>query len=167
MGRGLIVALIVSVAINVFAIGFLSGKQIGGGAKPAEVARPDMHGVEIPFGFMRDVQSLPPQVRRKFRGKIREHIPAMRAHAVELRQSRRVLNDALTAKDWDRAAVEKALERMHAAQSRQRAVISAAFINAFETLSREERDALIEHARERRGKGRRQFRDRRDGVRGE
>lgn len=162
MGRGLIIALILSLAVNVFAVGFIAGRLISE-EKPAPQAQANNKGgLESPLRMMRYAETLPPEIRDDFREKIREQLPTLRRQQREVRRIRGEIVDLLAADEWDRDAVMLKAAEMAQAQERQRQALYAAFINAFEMLPAEDRKQLtvkenrrrLEHEKRRRNRQR-------------
>lgn len=160
MGRGLIIILIASLALNVFAFGFFSGRVISKDGPPARQVLEQRARMDNPFALMHYASELPPGIRDDFRGKIRGKLPVLRERHQKTQKLRGELALLIAAEDWDRAAVTEKFEEIKTEQDRQREVFNAAFIDAVETLPAAERKKLIETASKRR-MGRRFPRDRR------
>jgi len=150
MGRGITIALLLSLALNVFAVGFLSGRVITSGPRAPEPA-PIHHGADHPMGIMRHAKDLPPESRETFRKAIRADIPKLRAHQREMRKLQRAYYATLRAEEWDRAAVETAQNNLQEARDQGRALIDNAFLDALESLEPEKRILLLERAAADRG----------------
>ncbi len=160
MGRGLIIILIASLALNVFAVGFFSGRVISNDGPPLHQGQQQRMRMDNPFALMHYATELPPGIRDDFRGKIRGKLPVLREQHQKTRKLRQELALLIAAENWDRAAVAAKFEEIGAEQDRQREVFNAAFVDALETLPAAERKKLIEIAGKRRI-GRRLHRDRR------
>ncbi len=161
MGRGLIIILVVSLALNVFAAGFFSGRVISKEGPPLRQAQEQRMRIDSPFALMNYAGELPPEIRDDFRGQIRGKLPVLRRQHQDTQKLRRELADLIAADEWDRDAVMAKSEEIKAAQDRQREVFNAAFIDAIETLPAAERKKLIEKAGQNRMGRRRPPRDRR------
>lgn len=151
MGRGLIVLLILSLAVNVFAVGFISGRVISGGNQPPppqiQTGGANLQG---PMRLMRFAETLPSDLRVAFREKIRAQLPVVREEQRDVRRLRGELANQIAEDEWDRAAVEAIAIEIAEAETRQRAALYTAFIDAFETLPAEERKRFIELEKRRR-----------------
>lgn len=158
MGRGLTIALIASLALNVFAAGFITARIAAPFGPPHHAGH--HRGFDNPFRLMRNAEALPPDSREAFRAAIEEKLPALRAHHEEMRRQRRALWEALAAQGWDREAIESRMAAIRETQARQREAFDAAFLAAFETLSPEDRETLMKAAEERRMERRKRFKRR-------
>ncbi len=152
MNKGLLAALALSVIVNVFAIGFISGRLLTHGGPPAPGLERIGGGAGGGMRMLRHTDVLPEERREAFREALRAGMPAMREQRREIRRLRRAYNEALVADPWDRATVEKARSDLQAEQTRQHKMIGDAMINAFEQLTPEERALLMEEAQRHRGK---------------
>lgn len=166
MGRGLIVALALSLALNVFAAGFITARLVGPHGPPHPHAEAGHRGFDNPFRLMRHAEALPPESRETFRAAIKKRLPALRTHHEEMRSLRGSLWEQLAEDDWDRAAIEAQMEAIRQTQARQHEAFDAAFLAAFETLSPEDRQVLMKAAEERRKERRERFKRRREERRG-
>ena len=116
--------------------------------------------------MMHYADALPPERREEFREAFREKLPEMRDGFREMRTLRMEMAELLGAEEFDRDAVEMKFQELHELQQAQHAAFSAAFLDAFETLTPEERRMLREAAQQkrrdrrgRRGKRREHMRD--------
>lgn len=152
MGRGVMIALIASLGLNIFAVGFLSGRVLndehGGPPMP-----PPGRGGEQSFRLMHYADALPGERRREFRSAFRTQLPIMRDGFEEMRRLRRELTMILGAEEFDRAAAAAKFEEIEQLRNRQQAAFGKAFLDAFETLTPEERATLREAVRKKRRKG--------------
>lgn len=160
MGRGLIIILIASLALNVFAVGFFSGRVISNEGPPPHAGPGPAGRMDNPFALMRYARELPPEIRDDFRGEIRGKLPTLREQHRKTQVLRQELAVLIGAEEWDREAVAAKFEEIKAVQDHQRDVFGAAFMDALETLPAAERKKLIENTRKREMK-RRRLRDRR------
>ena len=171
MSRTLIIALVGSLALNVFAGGFILGRVLAPPpAAPsfAEVETgtgfgrrgPPRGGLEDPFRMMRFADVLPPESRTAFREAFRERLPDLRRGHGETRRLRAEFGLLVQAEEWDADAVAAKLDELDAAQKRQRDAFKAAYLEALGELSAQERQLLMEAASKRRLERRRRFRDR-------
>ncbi|MEM9617558.1 MAG: periplasmic heavy metal sensor [Pseudomonadota bacterium] len=152
MGRGLMIALVASLGLNIFAVGFLSGRVLNDPPAGPPQRGP---GGEQSFRLMHYADALPPERRAEFREAFRAQLPAMRDDFREMRRLRMELSALLGAEEFDRAAVAAKFDAIQDVRDQQQAAFGEAFLDAFETLTPEERQMLREAAESRRGKGRR------------
>ncbi len=172
MGRGVIIGLaallFVSVGLNIFALGHVSGRLIAG--PPPQHQHDGRHGprggFEDPFKIMRYAEDLSPELRDKFRGAFREQLPAMRETHREMGALRRELGVLMSAEEWDDAAIKAKLDEIRAVQDSQYDAFNDAFIGAFKSLPAAERKRLIDTANERRAERRKKWKERHDDRRG-
>ncbi len=151
MGRGITIALLLSLALNVFAIGFVSGRFLTSDHPSPEPA-PIHHRTDNPMSIMRHAKDLPPESREAFRNTIRAEIPKLRAQQRRIRGLQRAYYKTLLAEEWDREAVETALHNLQEARDQGRAQIDNAFLDALESLEPEERILLLKRAAADRGR---------------
>lgn len=164
MNRSLIIALIGSLALNVFAGGFILGRALAPQPEPPILADGRaVKGPDNPFRMMRYAEALPPESREAFREAFRDQLPDLRQHHRETRRLRAELAALVQTEGWDRDAVLAKLEEIDAAQKRQRDAFNAGYVNAFGTLELDERRLLMEEAAARRAERRKRFRDKREG----
>ncbi len=160
MGRGLIIILIASLALNVFAVGFFSGRVISNDGPPQHLGPGQGARLGHPLALMNYARELPPEIRDDFRRKIREKLPALREEHRNTQMLRRELASLIAADEWDRDAVAAKFAEIKVVEDLKRDVFTAAFVEALETLPAEERRKLIE-ATGKRGMKRHRLRDRR------
>ena len=141
MNRGLMIAFVASLVLNVFAVGFVSGRLIADD-EPQEIQPIEVRGFDNPFRLMRYAETLPPESRQAFRDAFSEALPELRAQNRETRVLRREMMALMEAEDWDRDAAAAKMGEIEAAHLRQRAVFMEVFLDAFEALSPEDRRAL-------------------------
>ena len=160
MGRGLIVLLFASLALNIFAVGFFSGRVIIDDRKPT-MAGPDRGSpVDSPFVLMKFARELPPETREEFRSIIRGKLPSLRQRHRNTQGLQQELVALISADEFDRDAVAAKFSEIKSVHVTQRDAFNAAFIDALAVLSAEERRLLVETAKTERHKRRRNFRDR-------
>ena len=158
MNRGLLIAFVLSLVLNVFAVGFISGRMIAED-EPNDIQPIEVRGFDNPFRLIRYAEALPPESRQTFRDGFRKALPELRAQNNEVRALRDELMVLMEAEDWDREAAAAKMTAIEASHMRQRAVFMDAFLDAFEALPPEDRKALAEIANEPRER-RKRFRDR-------
>ncbi len=174
MGRGVVIGLaallFLSLAVNIFALGHISGRMIAGGDGPPPHhtgERGPRAGFEDPFKIMRYAEELSPELRERFRSAFREQLPVMRSSHGEVGALRRELGVLMSAQEWDEAAITAKLKEIDVVQQRQRDAFNQAFMSAFESLPAEERKRLIDTANERRAERRKKWKDGRKERRGD
>ncbi len=169
MGRGVVIALgallFVSLGLNLFTLGHMSGRMIAGHHGPDSGERGPRGGFEDPFAIMKYADELSPELREKFRGSFREELPSLREEHRKMGGLRRELGVLMSAEVWDSAAIAAKLDEINAAQDRQHEAFNSAFMSAFETLPAAERKRLIDTANERRHKRHGRWKERRHGDR--
>ncbi|MEO0878663.1 MAG: periplasmic heavy metal sensor [Pseudomonadota bacterium] len=159
MGRGVIILLAVSLAANVFAGGFFVGRIVA--EKPAVVdAKPPksperdherrsmrrlLRGENDGFG---NLAVAAPETRAVFRDVFIEAREEARLMQREVRAARSALREALAKEPWDRAAVGAAATDVAAAQQRQRDFYAEKLIDAFQSLTPEQRATLLQAQQE-------------------
>lgn len=157
MGRGLMILLVVSLGLNIFALGHFSGRLLAGDKPPSR--EHIMHGHHgkfgDPFHVMGYADELSPELRQRFRAEIKKELPSLREHHDQMKELRRELGDLMSADEWDGEAIAAKLDEIGALQDSQRRAFNRAFMSAFEALPAEQRKLLIETAKERRAERRR------------
>lgn len=173
MGRGLAIALgavlLVSVGLNVFALGHVSGRMIAG-HPPVKVRFTDdgpRSGFHDPFRIVREAEELSPELGKRFRESFREQLPQMRETHEKMRVLREELGALMSAEEWDGAAIGAKLDEIRAVEDSQQEAFSDGFLEVFSSLPADERKALIEAANERRKERRMRWKERRDGPGGD
>ena len=165
MGRGLIIALVISLAANIFAGGFIAGRLIGdnGGERGAVVSRPDPGPLArgSVFRLVRMADILPETAQKALRQEIANTLPKVRSKFSEVRSLRRQYHGLVQTTPWDGAAVRAANQELRRVQSEYHNMLDTAFIDIMESLSEADR-ALLNDALKRdnerfrrRGEGRR------------
>jgi uncharacterized membrane protein len=159
MGKGIAVALALSLAANVFLGGFVAGKVAGG---------PQFHRSSQGLDFKRagpeEFDDLSPAVRERLKRafiaqKAKSEGGRREAHALY-----KELVAVLRADVWDRPAAEAIAARFEAIEKRSRADMAMVLVEAAEEMSAEDRKALAAHL-ERRGDRGFKHRHRRRGSR--
>ncbi len=163
--RQLKIALGVSVALNLFAIGALASGAILGPRLAREEAPPP---ARVPM--LQVVESLPEAQRDTVRQTLRENALAARPDFREARQARVEAVELASSPRFDRAVVTEALARSTAAEMRGRARLEQGALDMLEALPPEQRADLAPiltktGARHRRHRGDRDGRNRNGGNR--
>lgn len=150
MKTGLAIALMVSLAANVFLGGFVIGRVISGPPAPPPHAEQ-----RAPEGFMlfKGLDDVSAESREAFRGVFKARRDALRESHHEARRLRAIFFEALGADPWDRARIDEALAELRAAERAQQVAFAETLVDAYETLSAAERRTLAEAAMRRAEKG--------------
>jgi len=153
----LVIALIVSVAVNLALVGFVIGRISAAGPAPASMD---------PFlGSMRVMHALPQQRQEDLRPLLRQHYRGLRPNVREMRRAQRQVNAALAAEPFDPAALESALARFRSVLLRSQEGSHQVLVELAGELTQEERVMLREAmTRSPRGGGERHHGPLRDGL---
>ncbi len=144
VNRGLIIALGVSLAANVFLGGFLAGKIAGGGRDHGPPHFERRHG---------DLDDVSPAARDALRRAFSEHRNDNAEVWREMRELHRELIDVITAETFDRAAAEAIAAKFEALDASFRSDMARIMIEAADGLSLEDRKALARHLEKRLKRG--------------
>lgn len=140
MGRGIIVALGLSLAANVFMGGFIFGKIAGG---PRHQGLPG--GFDMRRGDPEDFADLPPAARAA----LLDAYAGRRGEAAAVHRDMRALRKefiaVLRADAFDRATAEALAAKFEALEGTARGAAPKLIIEAAATLSAEDRRALADH----------------------
>jgi len=138
--RGLIIALFVSVAINLFALG------VGAGGLLMAARMHDMHSRGARPGPMLWAagDELPPGQRREFRRLLREEGQGLRPSLREARQLRRQAWASLGREPFDAAGARATLDRARALELESRGKVESRILDFAGQLGPEERGKLAE-----------------------
>ncbi len=147
MGRGIAIALALSLAANVFMGGFVIGGIAGG---PGFHAGP--HGFDFRRGGKEHFADLPEPARVALK-------QAFIAHREDGREERRAAHEihrefieALGADVFDRAGAEAIVAKFETVETSERAGMAALLVEAAASLSAEDRKALARHLKRRAGR---------------
>ena len=135
--RALIVALLVSIALNLVAVGIFLGRQAG--------PRPDMHRVDPVFGMRRLVGDLPEQRAQALAPLYREYFAAMRPRFREIRSTQEALRGAMLTDPLDETELRNALQSFEDQLTRSQQATQDAFVALAAALTLSERQQLVEH----------------------
>jgi len=135
-----ILALIISLIVNIFFGGILLGKHLYG-------KHPDMHlppPMKIrPIHLQRLLDELPPEKADIVRPIITEHVSAFRSHFRKMRQNRRAVHEQLSAEKVDKVALEQALNTMENNMQHIRTIMHKTLVDVAINLDKSEREELI------------------------
>jgi len=134
-GRGIRIALAVSLALNVAVAGLVGGALLGRGG-PEDPPALRMLGLG-PFAL-----ALPADGRDQLRGRLEEMTPDLRAERTRIGMSLRHVQGALLAEPFDRDAAARALAGSREAAMTLQASGHAALLEMLQGMSAEER-ALV------------------------
>jgi Spy/CpxP family protein refolding chaperone len=142
MARRLAIALVVSVALNLFLGGFILAMRAF--RADAGHERGHRHGHFIgPRGLLRDGD---PAVERAVRGVMQRRERALRAQGEKLRASRRAASAAFAAEPFDAQALERALAELRAQTMESQRLMHQALVEVAPSLTPEQRERLPKRA---------------------
>jgi uncharacterized membrane protein len=142
--KRLSIALAVSVALNLFAAGFLVSRALHRGHGP-RMPPPAQDFVDVsPFMGPRGLlgSGAGPHAEPRVREVMRAHGKELREGRGELRERRRAVEDALRAEPFDAAALTTALAALRASTNAAQERMHATMVDLAKTLSAEERRGL-------------------------
>lgn len=138
--RALAIALVASVAVNLFAVATGVTLLVGQSRAEARLEESRQPGRDQSY---RDIlRTLDPDVRQQVRAALRDSAQAARPDFQEARAARREAIALAQGETFDAAAVTALLERSRAAETRGRARIETDSIAILETLEPDDRQAL-------------------------
>lgn len=132
LGRWLKIALVVSLAVNLMAVGIAAGFVF----KPHK----DFHSPAMSFHHM--AKDLPPASRDLIKNIMKSHKDKLRASMRQIHQQRRVLSDLLAADTVDKAELEAAFERLKQLSADFQGELHQVMIESALQLPREDRHRL-------------------------
>ena len=134
--RWLIGGLAVSLLVNLFLAGVLTGRMLFSPRQPAQqnaaVMKPNA------------IRDLPEEDRLRYNVVMAAQGPALRAGRMHLRQLRQAVREAIAAPHYDAALVAKRFEELRNAQLAQQALQQNALAQALGQLSAQSRASVIE-----------------------
>lgn len=134
--RALVIALVVSIALNLVAVGIFLGRQAG--------PRPEMHRIDPVFGMRRLLGNLSEKRAEELAPLYRQYFSAMRPRFKEIRGTQEALRSAMLTEPLDEPGLRAALESFDAELSSSQRAIQDAFIALAAELSLSERQQLVE-----------------------
>ena len=149
-------AFLASVAINVFLIALISVSVFSRPQDRGFGPPPEGHGAMLMHGAFK---ALPEEDRLVFRRTMRENFRKILPHMHETQEARDALIDAISAEPYDEGAVRDAFDDMSKAAAVMSDMGRDAMLDAFATLSPEQRQRVAEAMREERQKVRKRFRE--------
>ena len=141
----IMVALVVSLGVNMFLGGWLLGRAIGDretSAPPSAQRSGTLDQPAFPAIARRLAQRLPEAERALFKAAFEEHRAALQGANRKLRLSRQAVRRALSAETFDANALDSALDRMAAANDSLQRAIYRAMGEAVKALPPEARRGL-------------------------
>jgi len=140
--RWIVVALVLSAALNLFALGFIAARAWN----PHGLHR--AHGEHGPFlgprGLMRE--GFGPETQPMLDKVMKHHGAMLRSEHGELRRARRAVRDALLNEPFDAPVLEAALAALRARTDSSQARMHEALVELAGTLPREQRKLLARRA---------------------
>ena len=143
----LIVALVVSVCLNLFGAGLIAGDVVQ--RRGAPDGRPPAGVAPIAEGFVRAALDVPPLVRPYVREHVERQAAPLMAELRNLHQARRGVARALSAEPFDRPAMEAAFAQVRTTTDRSQVLLHQALVAAIETMPADARQAWAESWRSR------------------
>ena len=142
--RRLAIALAVSVAVNLFLVGFIAMRAYRGGRHHERGHR---HGHELgPRAFGRDGD---PQADQAMRRVMQRREAALRAQGRKLRATRGAVSAAFRAEPFDPQALARELAELRAQTAESQRLMHEALVEVAPTLTPEQRARLARRALER------------------
>ena len=157
MGRGLTVALAISIAANIFLVGLFAGKAAFGPSPQAqqygEAGPPDGFRRGGP-GEMRGpgfgmLSASSPEVRAAFREALFDRRDVFRGRREEAKAAREALVAAFASDPFDEAAVRAAFAEVHRLEDVRRELSIEIMVEVLKDIPAEERARMIAEGRER------------------
>jgi Spy/CpxP family protein refolding chaperone len=134
--RALVIALVVSIALNLVAVGMFLGQKAG--------PRPAINRVDPVFGLRRLLGDLPEERARTLAPLYREYFATMRPRFREIRETQAALRAAMLADPLDEAGLRLALKSFEAQLGDSQRASQDAFVALAAALTLEERQRLVE-----------------------
>jgi Spy/CpxP family protein refolding chaperone len=141
--RWLVIALVISAAFNLFALGFIAARALrphGHGHGPHAEHGPFMG----PRGMMRE--AFGSETRPLVDKVMARHGESLRGERMELRRARRAVRDALLQEPFDAAQLERALAGLRARTDSSQQHMHEALVELARTLPLEQRKRLAKRA---------------------
>lgn len=135
--RALVVALLVSIALNLVAVGIFLGRTTG--------PKPDVHRVDPVFGMRRLLGSLSEERARALAPLYRQYFAAMRPRFREIRGTQEALRSAMLTDPLDEAGLRAALQSFEAQLTSSQRDGQDAFVALAAELTLAERQQLVEN----------------------
>lgn len=133
--RLILIALLISLALNLMIAGFVVGKHRGAPGEPPPMAWA--------------VAQLSPETQQRVRAQMRAQLPQVRPLRKELRDAHLAVREAVAADDYDAQDLAQALEASRVAGERYQALIHKNLVAVSAQLPKEQRIALVRAALQR------------------
>ena len=135
--RWLVAGLAISVLINLFLAGMLTGRQLFSPRPPAQAQ---------PAAVMRAgaIRELPEEERLRFNVIMAAQGPSLRTGRLKLRQLRQQVRDAIAAPQYDAAVVAQRFAELRAANQAQQTLQQNTLAQALGQLSAQSRASIIQ-----------------------
>ena len=128
----LLLALLLSLAVNLLVAGVVIGRHSAGGREPPPAAWA--------------ARELPAEARRLVRQRMRSQIESVRPLRRELGESQAAIRAAITAEDYDPQALKDALAKLRTIDARYKALLHDSVAEIAADLPRAQRIALLRAA---------------------
>ena len=135
--RALEIALLVSIALNLMAVGVFLGRQAG--------PRPEIQRVDPVIGMRRLLSDLPEERAQALAPLYRDYFAAMRPRFKEIRRTQRALREAMLRDPLDASGLRTALDAFQTQLTGSQQASQDAFVALAEALTLEERRQLVEN----------------------
>ena len=135
--RALVVALVVSIALNLVAVGIFLGRAAG--------PKPEMQRIDPVFGIRRLLGDLPEERAQALAPLYRDYFAAMRPRFREIRGTQEALRVAMLTDPLDEAGLRGALESIEAQLTGSQQASQDAFVALAAELTLAERQQLVEN----------------------
>ena len=139
--RGLVIALVVSIALNLVTVGIFVGSFFRGEGGP----RPEMHRIDPAWGMRRLLGDLPEERTKVLAPLYRDYFSAMRPRFREIRGTQESLRAAMLTEPLDEAALRTALGAFQDQLTGSQRATQDAFVALAAELTLSERQQLVEN----------------------
>jgi uncharacterized membrane protein len=141
-----LIALVVSVALNLFVGGIVVGRQVAvgglGGMAVSLLADPGERPVRQML--MRIARNLEPAERARLRAAVADRREELEAAGHGIAEARRTVGELVAAPEFDRAAVDTALAELRQRTTAFQAIMQMAVVDAVAELPEESRRRLVD-----------------------
>ena len=138
--NGLVIALLVSAALNLLIAGVLLGRWTRSDAPQ-------------PPPLQWTARDLAPETRQQVRARLQERVTDVRPLRVEMREATTAVRRAAVAEPFEPSALKQALAELRRVQQQYQSVMHDSVVDIAAELPREQRLALLRQALERGGRG--------------
>ena len=134
--RALVIGLVVSIALNLVAVGIFLGSQAG--------PRPEMQRIDPVFGLRRLLGEVPEERAQALAPLYREYFATMRPRFREIRATQAALRNAMLTEPLDEAALRSAMQSFESQLRGSQQASQDAFVTLVAELTLAERQQLVE-----------------------